>query len=488
MANTNMAERMRGGWGIPCRARRRHRRARGLREPCARAIERARAGEGPQAVEAVTLRMHGHAAHDDGRYMDQERLRTFADARDPVERLAARLPARRPRRTRSTRCAQAAADEVAARPGRGRGGAGARPRDARATASTQCHRRNRRNEPDESGRCSRSQIAELFRTRAYIDGAWVDADSGETFEVVNPATGERDRRGARAAAPPRRAARSRPPGRPARRGARRRRRSARTCCARWHDLLLENVDDLALLLTTEQGKPLAEAKAEIAYAASFLEWFGEEAKRAYGDVIPPPADGMRIVVVKEPIGVTAGITPWNFPAAMITRKAAPALAAGCTMVRQAGRADAALRAGAGRARRARGPAAGRALGRHRLGRRRAVIGGEMTSNPIVRKLGFTGSTEVGKLLMAQCAGQVKKVSLELGGNAPFLVFDDCRPRRRDRRRDDVQVPQLRPDLHHREPDVRAGRDPRRVRRALRGRDLAARGRRRHERRRQRRAR
>ena len=141
---------------------------------------------------------------------------------------------------------------------------------------------------------------------------------------------------------------------------------------RWHDLLHENVDDLALLLTTEQGKPLAEAKAEIAYAASFLEWFGEEAKRAYGDVIPPPADGMRIVVVKEPIGVTAGITPWNFPAAMITRKAAPALAAGCTMVAQAGRADAALRAGAGRARRARGRAARRPLGRHRLRRRRPL--------------------------------------------------------------------------------------------------------------------
>ncbi len=194
---------------------------------------------------------------------------------------------------------------------------------------------------------------------------------------------------------------------------------------RWHDLLHENVDDLALLLTTEQGKPLAEAKAEIAYAASFLEWFGEEAKRAYGDVIPPPADGMRIVVVKEPIGVTAGITPWNFPAAMVTRKAAPALAAGCTMVLKPAEqtplsalAVVELAERAGLPRGVLSVVTGSAADA-------PAIGTEMTSNPIVRKLGFTGSTEVGKLLMAQCAGQVKKVSLELGGNAPFLVFDDC---------------------------------------------------------------
>ena len=194
---------------------------------------------------------------------------------------------------------------------------------------------------------------------------------------------------------------------------------------RWHDLLHENVDDLALLLTTEQGKPLAEAKAEIAYAASFLEWFGEEGKRAYGDVIPPPADGMRIVVVKEPVGVTAGITPWNFPAAMVTRKAAPALAAGCTMVLKPAEqtplsalAVVELAERAGLPRGVLSVVTGSAADA-------PVIGTEMTSNPIVRKLGFTGSTEVGKLLMAQCAGQVKKVSLELGGNAPFLVFDDC---------------------------------------------------------------
>ncbi len=265
---------------------------------------------------------------------------------------------------------------------------------------------------------------ELFRTRAYIDGAWVDADSGETFEVVNPATGEaladvprcgadetrRAIEAARAAQPAWRA-----------RTAKQRAQVLR----RWHDLLHENVDDLALLLTTEQGKPLAEAKAEIAYAASFLEWFGEEAKRAYGDVIPPPADGMRIVVVKEPIGVTAGITPWNFPAAMVTRKAAPALAAGCTMVlKPAEQTPLSALAVVELAERAGLPpgvlsvVTGSAADA-------PTIGKEMTSNPIVRKLGFTGSTEVGKLLMAQCAGQVKKVSLELGGNAPFLVFDDC---------------------------------------------------------------
>jgi succinate-semialdehyde dehydrogenase/glutarate-semialdehyde dehydrogenase len=265
---------------------------------------------------------------------------------------------------------------------------------------------------------------ELLHTQAYVDGAWVDADSGETFEVLNPATGELiaevPRCGARETRRAIEAAEAAQPGWRAKTAKQR-----AQVMRRWHDLLHENVDDLALLLTTEQGKPLAEAKAEIAYAASFLEWFGEEAKRAYGDVIPPPADGMRIVVVKEPIGVTAGITPWNFPAAMITRKAAPALAAGCTMVVKPAEQT---------------PLSALALVElaERAGVPRGVlsvvtgsaadapsIGGEMTSNPIVRKLGFTGSTEVGKLLMAQCAGQVKKISLELGGNAPFLVFDDC---------------------------------------------------------------
>ena len=265
---------------------------------------------------------------------------------------------------------------------------------------------------------------ELFRTRAYIDGAWVDADSGETFEVVNPATGEPIADVPRCGTnETRRAIEAAHAAQPAWRAKTAKQRAH--VLRRWHDLLHENVDDLALLLTTEQGKPLAEAKAEIAYAASFLEWFGEEGKRAYGDVIPPPADGMRIVVVKEPVGVTAGITPWNFPAAMVTRKAAPALAAGCTMVLKPAEqtplsalAVVELAERAGLPRGVLSVVTGSAADA-------PSIGTEMTSNPIVRKLGFTGSTEVGKLLMAQCAGQVKKVSLELGGNAPFLVFDDC---------------------------------------------------------------
>ena len=191
------------------------------------------------------------------------------------------------------------------------------------------------------------------------------------------------------------------------------------------DLMLERQEELARLLTSEQGKPLAESRVEVAYAASFLEWFGEEGKRVYGDTIPTYAPDRRVVVTKEPVGVTAGITPWNFPAAMPTRKAAPALAAGCTMVLKPAEQTPLT-----------------ALSVMKLGEEAGLppgvlsvvtgdasdapeIGREMTSNPVVRKLGFTGSTEVGKLLMAQCAGQVKKVSLELGGNAPFIVFDDA---------------------------------------------------------------
>src|SRR6185369_9464198 len=191
---------------------------------------------------------------------------------------------------------------------------------------------------------------------------------------------------------------------------------------KWFELMIANTDDLGLLMTTEQGKPLAESKGETVYAASFIEWFAEEAKRVYGDVIPPHQADKRIVVLKEPIGVCAAITPWNFPSAMITRKAAPALAAGCTMVVKPATAT---------------PYSALALAE--LARRAGVpdgvfsvvtggsagIGAEMTDNPLVRKLTFTGSTEVGKKLMAQCAGTVKKVSLELGGNAPFLVFDDA---------------------------------------------------------------
>jgi succinate-semialdehyde dehydrogenase/glutarate-semialdehyde dehydrogenase len=191
------------------------------------------------------------------------------------------------------------------------------------------------------------------------------------------------------------------------------------------DLMLEHEDELARLLVLEQGKPLAEARAEVAYAASFYEWFGEEAKRIYGDTIPQPAPDRRIVVLKQPVGVTAGITPWNFPAAMPARKSAPALAAGCTMVlkpaEQTPLSALAVAALAGEA----GVPPGVLSVVTGAAADAPVIGGEMTSNSIVRKLGFTGSNEVGKVLMAQCAPQLKRISLELGGNAPFIVFDDA---------------------------------------------------------------
>src|SRR5207302_6935877 len=191
---------------------------------------------------------------------------------------------------------------------------------------------------------------------------------------------------------------------------------------RWFDLMMENQDDLARLMTIEQGKPLSESKGEVAYAAAFLEWFGEEAKRIYGDTIPPHQPDKRIVLIKQPIGVVACITPWNFPLAMITRKAGPAIGAGCTVVLKPASqtpfsalalADVAARAGLPRG--VLNIVTGSAT----------EIGAELTSNPIVRKLSFTGSTEIGKILMAQCAGTVKKLSLELGGNAPFIVFDDA---------------------------------------------------------------
>ena len=190
----------------------------------------------------------------------------------------------------------------------------------------------------------------------------------------------------------------------------------------WNDLMLENQEDLACLMTREQGKPLSESRGEIAYAASFIEWFSEEGKRVYGEIIPEPSRDRRIIVTKEPIGVCAAITPWNFPSAMITRKAGPALAAGCTMVvKPATSTPLSALALAELAERAGVPAGVFNV----VTGGSAAIGGEMTSNPIVRKLTFTGSTEVGKLLMEQCAGTVKKVSLELGGNAPFIVFDDA---------------------------------------------------------------
>jgi succinate-semialdehyde dehydrogenase/glutarate-semialdehyde dehydrogenase len=260
--------------------------------------------------------------------------------------------------------------------------------------------------------------------QGYIGGAWVDADNGETFPVVDPATGDELARvpsmGAGETTRAIAAARDAFPGW---RGtlAKERARILR----RWADLMLEHRDDLALLLTTEQGKPLHESSAEIEYAASFLEWFGEEAKRVYGDTIPTYLQDRRVVVTKEPVGVTAGITPWNFPSAMITRKAAPAIAAGCTMVLKPAEQTPLSALAVAKL----GELAGLPAGVFNVVTGDAegapAIGGEMTSNPVVRKLGFTGSTEVGKLLMEQCARQVKKVSLELGGNAPFIVFDDA---------------------------------------------------------------
>ena len=261
----------------------------------------------------------------------------------------------------------------------------------------------------------------LFRQQAYLDGRWCDADDGATAEVRNPATNQvlgtvpfmghaETRRAIQAAKGAWAGWRSRPAAE----------RSA--LLRRWHGLMLANVDDLATLMTLEQGKPLAEAKGEIAYAAGFIEWFAEEAKRVYGDTIPSPWNDRRIVVVKEPIGVCAAITPWNFPAAMITRKLGPALAAGCPLVVKPAQATpfSAL-ALAVLAERAGIPAGVFSV----LTGSSREIGAEMTSNPDVRKLTFTGSTEVGRALMRQSADTIKKLSLELGGNAPFIVFEDA---------------------------------------------------------------
>jgi succinate-semialdehyde dehydrogenase/glutarate-semialdehyde dehydrogenase len=261
----------------------------------------------------------------------------------------------------------------------------------------------------------------LFRQQAYVDGAWVDADRKGTIEVTNPATGEVigtvPRMGA---AETRRAIEAANKALPAWRAKTAKERAV--ILRKFFDLMMANQDDLGVLMTTEQGKPLAESKGEIAYAASFIEWFAEEGKRIYGDVIPGHQADKRILVLRQPIGVVTAITPWNFPAAMITRKAGPALAAGCTIVvKPALQTPYSALAMAELAHRAGIPAGvfnvvtGEA----------AAIGGEFTGNPLVRKLSFTGSTPVGKLLMAQCAGTVKKVALELGGNAPFIVLDDA---------------------------------------------------------------
>jgi succinate-semialdehyde dehydrogenase/glutarate-semialdehyde dehydrogenase len=275
--------------------------------------------------------------------------------------------------------------------------------------------------PEEIARLRRQG---LLLDRGYVAGEWIEADGGETFRVIDPATGHELARVPRMGADEtRRAIDAAREASPSWRAtlAKERARIMR----RWADLMLEHLEDLSLLLTAEQGKPLAESRAEITYAASFLEWFGEEAKRVYGDTIPTYLADRRVVVTKEPVGVTAGITPWNFPSAMITRKAAPAIAAGCTMVLKPAEqtplsalAVAKLAEEAGLPPGVLSIVTGDAQDAQ-------TIGAEMTSNAIVRKLGFTGSTEVGKLLMAQCAGQVKKVSLELGGNAPFIVFDDA---------------------------------------------------------------
>ena len=255
----------------------------------------------------------------------------------------------------------------------------------------------------------------LLRQQCYVNGAWLDATSGATLPVENPATGA-----ALGAAETEKAVAAAHAAFPA--------WSAKTAkerailLRRWHDLILQNAADLARLMTAEQGKPLAESKGEIAYAASFVEWFAEEAKRVYGDVIPGHQADKRILVLRQPVGVVAAITPWNFPAAMITRKVAPALAAGCTVVCKPATqtpysalalAELAHRAGipAGVLNVVTGPA--------------REIGGVLTGDARVRKLSFTGSTEIGKLLMAQCSKTMKKVSLELGGNAPFIVFDDA---------------------------------------------------------------
>ncbi len=261
----------------------------------------------------------------------------------------------------------------------------------------------------------------LLKSQAYVNGVWIDSDNGSTFAVTNPANGEtiaevaccgteETRRAIDIAAVSM---------------VEWRKRSAKergSLLRKWFNLMMEAQEDLAQILTAEQGKPLAEARGEIAYGASYIEWFAEEAKRIYGDTIPAPSDDKRVVIIKQPVGVVACITPWNFPNAMLTRKIAPALAAGCTVVCKPANAT---------------PLSAFAFVElaHRAGippgvinivaGRTSEIGAEMTSNPTVRKLTFTGSTEVGKKLIAACSGTVKRTSMELGGNAPFIVFDDA---------------------------------------------------------------
>jgi succinate-semialdehyde dehydrogenase/glutarate-semialdehyde dehydrogenase len=263
--------------------------------------------------------------------------------------------------------------------------------------------------------------ATLFRQQCHVDGRWSDADGGKAFDVVNPATGRKI-----GTAPDFGAAETRRAIDAAKRAfpgwAAKTAKERSNVLRRWFELMTANVDDLALLLTSEQGKPLAESKGEVTIGAAYVEWFAEEARRVYGDVIPTAGNDRRLVVIKQPVGVCAAITPWNFPCSMITRKVAPALAAGCTVVIKPAEAT---------------PYSALALAElaHRAGFPPGVlnvitgdapaIGGELCANPDVRKLSFTGSTEVGRILMKQVAPTIKKISLELGGNAPFIVFDDA---------------------------------------------------------------
>jgi succinate-semialdehyde dehydrogenase / glutarate-semialdehyde dehydrogenase len=263
--------------------------------------------------------------------------------------------------------------------------------------------------------------AGLLRTQAHIGGDWVDATDRRTTEIANPATGKPigtvPHMGA---ADARRAVDTAAKAFPA--WARKTAKERAVLLRKWHDLMMANQEDLAVLMTAEQGKPLAESRGEVAYAASFIEWFAEEGKRLYGDVIPQHQADKRILVIRQPIGVVAAITPWNFPAAMITRKAGPALAAGCTIViKPAHQTPYSALAMAELASRAGIPAGVINV----ITGDAAAIGGELTSNPVVRKITFTGSTAIGKKLMEQSAGTLKKLSLELGGNAPFIVFEDA---------------------------------------------------------------
>ncbi|HEY5642890.1 MAG TPA: NAD-dependent succinate-semialdehyde dehydrogenase [Woeseiaceae bacterium] len=262
----------------------------------------------------------------------------------------------------------------------------------------------------------------LLKTRAYINGEWVDADSGETFPVYNPATQEliaevasvgqaETRRAIETAAVAQKAWAAKTP------------MERSVILRRWNDLILEHTEDLAILMTVEQGKILAESRGEIVYAASFIEWFAEEAKRIYGDVLPLPQNDRRGIVIKQPVGVCAAITPWNFPSAMLTRKAGPALAVGCAMVaKPPHETPLSMLALAELADRAGVPAGVLSV---LPGEKSRPIGDEMCANPLVRKLTFTGSTAVGKILTRQCADTLKRLSMELGGNAPVIVFEDA---------------------------------------------------------------